>query len=556
MSGLEKPMIAECGSFHIGSDGLPLYEARFDQVLAFHKVGMRWIAPVQLGSQAFHIDTTGQPIYPQRFRRCFGFYHDLAAVINEEGWFHIDQNGNALYSERYEFAGNYQENVTVVMNIDGKYFHLNAFGKPAYDARWRYCGDFRDGIAVVQASNGLSSHISLDGVLLHDKWFVDLDVYHKGHARAKDSGGWCHVDKRGDAIYPQRYLSVEPYYNGFARCEAHDGELLIIDESGRVARQLRGPTSDKFSELSADMVGYWKTYAIYAGVKLGVFELLPATIEQLSVSCECNAQRLERLMRGLAELGLVELEGGYYVVTEKGSYLCLSHEKTLADASIEYGEDLLKRWESLPRVIQGDDSFSDIFSVVAADPKRVMTHHRMLASYAFHDYAAVIPLLPLRQGHRVLDAAGGTGTLATLLQHHFPDTSVYLGDLKSVIAESQYPNKLELDLFDEWAGIYDVVILARVLHDWADNDAIKILQNAARALTPDGEIYLLEMVLEPHSNSGALCDLHLLAVTGGQERTIGEFDNLAKQAGLHTKQIIELPSLVSLIILEQGNLNG
>jgi len=556
MSILEKPIISECGCFHVGPDGNPLYEARFDEVLAFHKVGNRWIAPVKLGAEAFHIDTDGLPIYSQRFYRCFGFYDDLATVVGDGGWYHIDESGRELYSQRYEFVGNYQEKVCVVMDATGQYLHLNAVGEPAYDCRWRYCGDFRDGVAVVQAENGLSTHIRPDGSFLHDIWFFDLDVFHKGYARAKTFQGWCHVDKQGNAIYPERYASVEPFYNGFARCETNDGALLVIDESGRCARELRGATSDKFSELSSDMVGYWKTYAIYTSVKLGVFEQLPATIEQLSVSCKCDSQRLKRLMRALAELGLVGKQGGCYVASEKGRYLCLHHEKTLADASMEYGEDLLKRWEYLPELIQGMKRQSDIFSAVAADPERVTSHHRMLASYALHDYTKIVPLLPIAQGQRVLDAAGGTGTLATLIQSHFTESSVFLGDLKSVLEQAEFVEKLELNLFGEWPGVYDVVILARVLHDWDDAAAVEILKNAKQALLPGGEIFVLEMLMQEGSSSGALCDLHLLAATGGKERTVSEFECLSRQAGLRIKKVIKLPSLVSLLVLKRGESNG
>lgn len=556
MNILDKPVISDCGCFHMGAGGNPLYEARFDEVLAFHKVGNRWIAPVKRGDEAFHIDTDGLPIYSQRFHRCFGFYHDLAAVIDEGGWYHIDQRGNALYAERYEFAGNYQEGACVVMDTCGQYFHLNAIGEPVYDSRWGYCGDFRDGVAVVQTVNGLSTHIRPDGSLLHDIWFSDLDVFHKGYARAKTFEGWCHVDKQGHAIYPERYASVEPFYNGFARCETHEGALLVIDERGATARQLRGPIVDRFSELSADMVGYWKTYAIYTGVKLGVFERLPATIEQLSLSCQCNVQQLGRLMRGLAELGLVYQERDHYVASEKGGYLCLNHEKTLADASMEYGEDLLKRWEYLPELIQGNKRESDIFSSVASDPERVKSHHRMLASYALHDYAGIVHLLPIEPGQRVLDAAGGTGTLAALIQSYFPGSSVFLGDLKSVLEQAEFPERLELNLFGDWPGKYDVVILSRVLHDWDYADAVEILKNAKQALLPSGEIFVLEMLMQEGSSSGALCDLHLLAATGGMERTESQFECLSKEAGLRIKKVMKLPSLVSLLVLERGGSNG
>lgn len=556
MSILEKPVISECGCFHIGPDGNPLYEARFDEVLAFHKVGNRWIAPVKRGAEAFHIDTDGQPIYVQRFQRCFGFYHGLAAVVGEFGWYHIDQSGSALYSQRYEFVGNYQENVCVVMDAGGQYFHLNVIGKPVYDSRWKYCGDFRDGVAVVQAVNGLSTHIRSDGSLLHDIWFSDLDVFHKGYARAKTFQGWCHVDKKGRAIYPERYASVEPFYNGFARCETHEGALLVIDETGRMARQLRGPRVDRFSELSADMVGYWKTFTIYTGVKLGIFDQLPATVEQLAIASGCEVNRLRRLMRALDEMGLVLNNGYYFSVTEKGSFLNSGHSKTLADAAIEYGTDLLRRWADLPELIQGKQRETDIFALVAADPVRVVSHHRMLASYAWHDYEAVIPFLPIKPGHRVLDAAGGTGTLASLLKTNFPSASVYLGDLAAVIAESDYNHKLVIDLFQTWPETFDIVVMARVLHDWDDENAIRILRNAANSLTDGGKIFLLEMLIKQDSSSGALCDLHLLAATGGRERNDSEFGKLADEAGLQVKEIIDLPSLISLIILERRPCSG
>ncbi|APR65977.1 hypothetical protein CN03_02970 [Thalassolituus oleivorans] len=550
MSLLEKPLISECGRFHLSTLGIPIYEPRFDEVLAYHEVGGRWIAPAQVGCESFHIDLSGKPIYDDRFLRCFGFYDGLAAVMDHDGWYHIDQTGCALYKERYAFVGNYQQKVSVVTDMKSQYFHINEHGKPIYDSRWQYCGDFRDGIAVVQSIKGLSTHIRNNGSLLHGKWFLDLDVYHKGFARAKSSGGWCHINGQGEATYKCRFASVEPFYNGFARCETFDGCLVIIDESGKTVRQLRASFTDKFSELSADMVGYWKTYTIYTAVKLKVFEHLPNSLENLAISCSSESLRLARLMRGLSELELVYMEGDSYFVTEKGGYLCSGHEKTLCDAAIEYGEDLLKRWEYLPKLIQGQPAISDIFSSVANNPQRLVSHHRMLASYALHDYSSITPLLPIEKGNLVLDAGGGTGTLANMMQVQFPDSIFHLGDFKEVITKSNFSNKLVLDLFSDWRGFYDIVVLARVLHDWSDLDAVKILENAKRVLGGKGRIMILEMLMSEESCFGALCDLHLLAASGGRERTAAEFDILAKKAGLQIKQITELPSLVSLIVLE------
>ncbi|MBI5529599.1 MAG: hypothetical protein HY897_25005 [Deltaproteobacteria bacterium] len=122
----------------------------------------------------------------------------------------------------------------------GRYLHIQLDGQPAYEARWRYAGDYRDGIAVVQADNGLSTHVDVRGRPTHGRWFLDLDVFHKGFARSRDQAGWLHVDFAGRPIYSRRFAAVEPFYNGQARVERQDGGLEVIDETGTTVVVLRG----------------------------------------------------------------------------------------------------------------------------------------------------------------------------------------------------------------------------------------------------------------------------------------------------------------------------
>lgn len=126
-----------------------------------------------------------------------------------------------------------------VRNSSGSYLHLTHDLAPAYAAGWRYAGDFRHGIAVVQGEDGRSTHIDRDGHLVHGRWFNDLDVFHKGFARARDSRGWMHVDRSGEPLYSRRLAAVEPFYNGQARVEHHDGDREIIDEHGDMVLVLR-----------------------------------------------------------------------------------------------------------------------------------------------------------------------------------------------------------------------------------------------------------------------------------------------------------------------------
>jgi hypothetical protein len=70
------------------------------------------------------------------------------------------------------------------------------------------------------------------GRSLYKNEFTDLGVFHKNYATAKDHDGWHHIDKCGNSIYNQRYLAVEPFYNGFALVTAFDNQKIIINESG------------------------------------------------------------------------------------------------------------------------------------------------------------------------------------------------------------------------------------------------------------------------------------------------------------------------------------
>jgi hypothetical protein len=242
MSDWQRARVAPERTHHV-VDGESLYAARFDEVLAFHAPG---IAPVRCGSEAWHIDGRGAPAYTRRFRRTFGFYEGRAAVSDLEGWRHILPDGAELYPERHSWCGNYQGGRCAVRDSEGHYGHIDQAGRPAYTARWGYAGDYRDGVAVAQGKDGRSTHIDARGELVHGRWFLDLDVFHKGFARARDEQGWMHVDDRAQPAYARRFAMVEPFYNGQARVERFDGSLEVIDEAGDTVTVLRSALAAMF----------------------------------------------------------------------------------------------------------------------------------------------------------------------------------------------------------------------------------------------------------------------------------------------------------------------
>lgn len=545
---------SSCGTYHLDQHDSPAYAARFDEVLAFHPPGL---APVRRGEDAWHIHPDGNAAYARRFLRTFGFYDGLAAVVADEGWHHINPQGEDAYPQRYAWCGNFQGGRCSVRRDDGAYAHIKADGAPAYAERWRYVGDFRDGIAVVQADSGRSTHIDPRGQSIHGRWFLDLDVFHKGFARARDDGGWLHVDKSGQPTYQRRFAAVEPFYNGQARVERHDGGLEVIDEQGVTLRELRPALRSEFAALSGDMTGFWRSQTIAAAVALGIFEALPGSADGIARRCRLQADQTLRLLRGLAELNLVEAEANDWFCTTRGDYLRADHPLSLASAAREYGEFFPRMWAELPAAIRGTRQTPRIFAEVAANPERRAAHHRMLRGYARHDYADVPKTLALQGNERVIDAGGGLGVLAAALLATYPALHVTLLERPEVIAQAagELPSDPRLtlragDMFSAWPDTADAVLLARVLHDWDDEAALHILQRARAALPQGGRLFIVEMLLSEDNPAGALCDLHLLMATGGRERSAAEYRALLARAGFAFKEVRELAALPAIIVGE------
>lgn len=542
--------LSPAGTHHV-RDGAPLYTARFDEVLDFREPGL---APARRGERAWHIRTDGAPAYRRRFRRTFGFYEGLAAAAGPDGWRHIRPGGADLYPARFDWCGNFREGRCAVREFDGNYLHVTPEGKPAYDARWRYAGDFHDGMAVAQSGDGRSTHIDSRGQPIHGVRFLDLDVFHKGYARARDEGGWTHIDATGRPLYARRFAMVEPFYNGQARAERFNGGLEVIDAAGCTLVELRPSQRSEFAALSDDLTGFWRTQAICAAVELGAFEALPATAETIARACDLDWSRARRLLRALSELHLTEETDGEWRVTERGTYLKAGHFWTLAGAAREYGRVFSRTWEALPGILRGAGrSPPDIFAEVAADSDRVAIHHRMLVSYALHDYAQAPAAFGLRGDEHVIDAGGGLGALAELLVNEYPKLRVTVLDRPEVVermARRALGDRVKArptDLFGSWGVEGDVVVMARVLHDWDDPRALRLLRAARRALPVGGRLFIVEMVVPENGAAGSLCDLHLLAVTGGKERTAGEYAALFGESGFDAVGVRRIPAVPSII---------
>lgn len=530
------------------------YAKKFKKVLKYHSPGL---APVSDHEGAYHINLLGNPTYQTRFLQTFGYYENLAAVESLQGWLHIDVFGKPICDQRYAWCGNFQESFCVVKDLfTGYYYHINRNSQRIYADSYRYVGDYRDGIAVVCADDGLHTHIDTQGNYIHGKWFLGLDVFHKSVARAQDEYGWFHIDKNGCALYAQRYKNIEPYYNNVAHVENFNRGLSTIDLSGNEITVIRAAENNVLSELSGDLVGFWKTQTILAATKLRIFDVLPNELDEIAIALNLHKQICQRLLRALQEVNLVcSSEKNYWSLTAKGELLKPTQTSAMAAATIVWGESHYKQWLNLTDSLRNSTAqHNDYFIELAQNKDLLITYQRALTGYALHDYQKITTQIDWSQHQKVIDAGGGVGVLLHSLldkNQHLSCALLEMPEVIDIVDRHARCNYFAVNILQPWPCEADAIILARVLHDWSDEYAITILQHAKASLINNGKIYLLEMILPTDSAVGGLLDLNMLVMTGGCERSLQQWHRLAKSAQLQLTYTEKISSVVSLIVLEQ-----
>ena len=251
---------------------------------------------------------------------------------------------------------------------------------------------------------------------------------------------------------------------------------------------------------------------------------------------------------------------GLYHPTYRGSYLSRKHPLSLADAALHWGRESYTAWSDVVQSLRtGQPGFESAFGMnffdwVGEHPKDLRSYHTAMATYARHDYSTLAETVDFT-GHRsVLDAGGGTGELTFALLRSCPGLSGIVMDRPEVVATAEVPSDLDgrcrfvgADLFKAWPVSSETVVLARVLHDWPDPDALRILKRARESMRTDDILYVLEMVKDDTTGSGSLLDLHMLVMTGGAERTEAQFRFLLSQAGYVLIDVISMQSVSSII---------
>jgi hypothetical protein len=92
-------------------------------------------------------------------------------------------------------------------------------------------------------------------------------------------------------------------------------------------------------------------------------------------------------------------------------------------------------------------------------------------------------------------------------------------------------------------------VLKGVIHDWEDNEAIRILRTCRAAMKEGSKLLLIDRILPERIDSNDaltrgrfITDINMFLNPGGRERTEAELRDLLGRAGLRLTRVMPMPS--------------
>jgi SAM-dependent methyltransferase len=175
------------------------------------------------------------------------------------------------------------------------------------------------------------------------------------------------------------------------------------------------------------------------------------------------------------------------------------------------------------------------FDHLAAEPARLAAFQASMADRSAREADAVVAAFDFSGSGSVVDIGGGTGTLLRAVRAAAPDAELLLFDQPDVVARSTDLPTAGGDFFQAVPEGADTYLLSRILHDWDDDAAVRVLRCCRAAMRPGSVLVVVEAVLPERAVDdppAVRMDLHLLLLLHGRERTVAEFAALLAAAGL------------------------
>ena len=328
-------------------------------------------------------------------------------------------------------------------------------------------------------------------------------------------------------------------------------------------------TDNDFKQMMQMLNGFIVTQITGAVATYSIADHLakgPATAEQIAKVEGIDSTAAFRLLRACASLGLVTCDDGRtFSATPLLGTLRRNVPGSLHSLAIVWSAP--GHWLSWGRFLDavrtGESQTVPALGATVWDYYAQQPEEGAAFTNAMHGFTSgvaqdVTRLVDTSTAKLAVDIGGASGTLVHSLMTANPQLHGIIFDRPDVVPSAtaaaealglaKRSRALAGDFFTDVPEA-DIYLLKHILHDWNDEQGVRILERCRQAMRPGGRIIVIEMLLGEIGEPGLapLIDLNMMVMLTGRERSLSEYRALLKQAGFRLDKISPIRQPMAVI---------
>ena len=318
-------------------------------------------------------------------------------------------------------------------------------------------------------------------------------------------------------------------------------------------------------------IGYWVARLIHVAATLKVADLLkkgPRTVEDLAAATGVQPHGLYRILRALASVGIfAETKNRRFKLTPLAATLQTGVPASMHAWALMINDNWQwNAWMELPHGVKTSEvpflkaHGVPIFEYLEKHSEDLQVFGESMTSLSRTENPTIPAAYKFSGIRTLVDVGGGHGSLLATILKANPKLKGVLYDQHSVVSRAekdQYVTakgikercRLESGNFFEAVPTGgDAYIMKYILHDWNDEECVKILANCRAAMNEKGKVLIVDNVIDSGNDPswGKLLDIQMLII-GGRERTKKEFASMFAEAGLKLTRVVPTKGPLSIV---------
>ena len=306
----------------------------------------------------------------------------------------------------------------------------------------------------------------------------------------------------------------------------------------------------------------WVSAAVGAAAELGLADAMstePRSVEQIASQVGADPDALRRLLRACAELELVDQRSDdRFALTELGGALREDAPDSMRAyarwinspperGTMAYLADAIRTGREVFEAVHG----TPVWHYLRQHPELAELFDRGMVNISAQVTGSLVEGYDFGDIRCLVDVGGGRGRMLSQLLRAYPELRGVLFDQPEVVGQPepalQHPDlaarcRIEGGSFLESvpAGS-DAYLLVSVIHNWNDEQAVRILTHCRRAMVEGGRVLLAEVLVPEGSEPAPMAtfmDLSMLTHCDGKQRTAAQLAGLLERSGLRMRRIV------------------